>query len=106
MKINRKSIAFVAALALPFTLSAQTTGGSGDSMRSDNATSVRTDGQNSPRRQSSATGTGTNSANATDPGSGVKGVQRVTQDSLDEQLTAKDLLDQDVYDQSQNKIGK
>lgn len=110
MKISRQPIAFVAALALPFTLSAQTTGGSDVSMRSDHTTDTRTGGQNSMRAKPSDTGASTGSANAaspaTTPGTGETAVQRVTKDSLDEQLTAKDLLDKDVYDRNQNKIGK
>ncbi len=86
------------AAALPLAVSAQSSTGSSStgSQSSDTTSSTRPNSSGSSTYDSTSTGSHT---------AGMGGLQRVTKDSLDSQLTAKDLIGKDVYDNAGKKVG-
>lgn len=120
VKIIHQSLVLAAAIALPFALNAQSSSsGSSTSSSSADASSSSTQ----PRVSTGATGntdhsgtTGSSTSDYRSTQSGMTGsnysgmgsgqMMQVTKESLENKLTAKNLMDKDVYDRDQKKIGK
>lgn len=124
MKFTRKTIVLAAAAALPFTLSAQPSGSSSSSSSSGSTNPTGSSSSSSSDRNSkdslgsssrstpssstgdsSMSGASYGTSSSTGVGS-TPGLQAVTKSSLDTEFTAKDLIDKEVYDRDQKKIGK
>lgn len=96
----RSLLALTVAAGFPFVVAAQS------STSGSSATSGSTSGQSSTSRGTSLPGSQHNSGSMSSTGSSHGDIRRVTQDSLDRQLTAKGLIGKDVYDSQGEKIGE
>lgn len=111
MNFNFRSFALpAAALALPMALLAQapssstpTTPGATGVTRPTDSTSP---GSTALPRDSSLRGDGADRALSSGNGMGIAAIQRVTQDRVDQQLTAKTLIGKPVFDNQGRRIGE